>query len=277
MVFPYFETDLGILYHADCRDIISSLDMVDLAITSPPYLNQRDYGFKMNWFKVVPYAISSINADQVLVNLGLVHSNGEVITYWDYLIKIMREKKWKFKGWYVWDQLKGMPVRNIGRLSTSHEFIFHFNRCDCELIKTVKCIAAGKKLNHSTLRNKKGNLQYTNNKNKVINDYRVEDSVLRVSREYRNRTSHPAVFPVELTTKLIEAFPCKTVIDPFIGSGTTAISCERIGIKWIGIEKSEKYCEIAAKRIEKESKQKKLFPIIRIEKSKLEQKELAFQ
>ena len=49
------------------------------------------------------------------------------------------------------------------------------------------------------------------------------------------------------------------VLDPFIGSGTTAIACEALGRKWIGIEISEKYCEIAAKRIEAEYKQRKLF------------------
>ena len=38
--------------------------------------------------------------------------------------------------------------------------------------------------------------------------------------------------------------------DPFLGSGTTVIACERLKIKWIGIEIEEKYCEIAAKRIE---------------------------
>jgi len=50
-----------------------------------------------------------------------------------------------------------------------------------------------------------------------------------------------------------------TVLDPCIGSGTTAHVCERLNRHWIGIEISEEYCEIAAKRIENESKQLKLF------------------
>jgi len=49
------------------------------------------------------------------------------------------------------------------------------------------------------------------------------------------------------------------IIDPYIGSGTTAVACERLGRKWIGIEISEKYCEIAARRIDSEAKQGKLF------------------
>ena len=50
-----------------------------------------------------------------------------------------------------------------------------------------------------------------------------------------------------------------TVLDPFIGSGTTAVACERLKRKWIGIEIEEKYCAIAVKRIEAERKQLKLF------------------
>ena len=49
------------------------------------------------------------------------------------------------------------------------------------------------------------------------------------------------------------------LLDPFLGSGTTAIACERLNRKWVGMEISEEYCEIAAKRIEQEIKQLKLF------------------
>jgi DNA modification methylase len=49
------------------------------------------------------------------------------------------------------------------------------------------------------------------------------------------------------------------ILDPFLGSGTTAVACERLGRKWIGIEISEQYCELAAKRIEAEAAQLKLF------------------
>ena len=58
---------------------------------------------------------------------------------------------------------------------------------------------------------------------------------------------------IELNKKI------SSVLDPFIGSGTTAIACEQLNKKWIGIEIEEKYCEIAAKRIENERKQLKLF------------------
>lgn len=46
--------------------------------------------------------------------------------------------------------------------------------------------------------------------------------------------------------------------DPFFGSGTTGVACERLGRKWIGIEISKEYCDIAVKRIEQERNQLKL-------------------
>jgi len=70
---------------------------------------------------------------------------------------------------------------------------------------------------------------------------------------------HPTEKPVGIMTQLIHANICESVLDPFIGSGTTAIACERLNRRWIGIEIEEKYCEIAKKRIEQERKQLKLF------------------
>ena len=71
---------------------------------------------------------------------------------------------------------------------------------------------------------------------------------------------HPAEKPISLMVWCIELSKSTgKIVDPFIGSGTTAIACERLNRRWIGIEIEEKYCEIAAKRIEKENQQLKLF------------------
>jgi DNA modification methylase len=69
---------------------------------------------------------------------------------------------------------------------------------------------------------------------------------------------HPTQKPVAVF-KWCLGFYDGSVIDPFFGVGTTALACERLKRRWIGIEIEEKYCEIAAKRIELERKQLKLF------------------
>lgn len=60
---------------------------------------------------------------------------------------------------------------------------------------------------------------------------------------------HPAPFPVELASRCIQAVGDGPVLDPFMGSGTTAIAAELLGIEWIGFEKSKVYCEMAAARL----------------------------
>lgn len=77
------------------------------------------------------------------------------------------------------------------------------------------------------------------------------------------KTKHPTQKPTLVFIWCIEQADRHSlneiILDPYIGSGTTAIACERLKRRWIGIEISEEYCEIAAKRIENETRQLKLF------------------
>ncbi|MGQ9706379.1 MAG: DNA-methyltransferase [bacterium] len=67
------------------------------------------------------------------------------------------------------------------------------------------------------------------------------------------KCGHPSQKPIELIDKLIlcSTQPGDLVLDPFIGSGTTAVSAQNFGRKWLGIEINEKYVKIAEKRLEK--------------------------
>ncbi len=60
---------------------------------------------------------------------------------------------------------------------------------------------------------------------------------------------HPAPFPVELAERCISSTSAKIVLDPFIGSGTTAIAAEAVKRDWIGIDVSSDYCKLANERI----------------------------
>jgi site-specific DNA-methyltransferase (adenine-specific) len=63
---------------------------------------------------------------------------------------------------------------------------------------------------------------------------------------------HPTQKPTRLMKWCIGHLPtnCETILDPFMGSGTTGVACERLGRKFIGIEKERRYFDIACKRIE---------------------------
>lgn len=60
---------------------------------------------------------------------------------------------------------------------------------------------------------------------------------------------HPAPYPLELAERCITATEAGIVLDPFMGSGTTAIACKKHGRRYIGIEIASRYCELAEKRI----------------------------
>lgn len=74
------------------------------------------------------------------------------------------------------------------------------------------------------------------------------------------KREHPTQKPVELMEWCLGFFPhAQTILDPFMGSGTTGVSCVDLGRKFIGIEIDERYFDIACKRIEKAQLQRDLF------------------
>ena len=79
--------------------------------------------------------------------------------------------------------------------------------------------------------------------------------------EIPEKNGHPCPKPINTWSVLVErgANIGGIVFDPFMGSGTTAVACERLGRKWFGCELEPKYVEIANKRIEAERAQLKLF------------------
>jgi len=75
-----------------------------------------------------------------------------------------------------------------------------------------------------------------------------QGDVWKIPQEGNN--PHPAPFPVELAQRCIESTHAQIVLDPFIGSGTTAIAAESARREWVGMDISEDYCKVARERIQ---------------------------
>ena len=75
---------------------------------------------------------------------------------------------------------------------------------------------------------------------------------------FATKSGHPYEKPVELMRVLLRGIEGDLVLDPFMGSGTTGVACMNLGRKFIGIEISEKYFEIACRRIEDAQRQSRL-------------------
>ena len=235
---PYYETELGKLYHGDCLEIMPGLEPVDLVLTDPPYegliggfkfkdkgvVKMKNQSFSVgdvwsadpNWYSVLPKTKGIIRfTTHSGMESCLKHQPGKLI-----LIG-------------VWHK----PNTSPGAPSTPHY--------SCEFF-------IGTYLETGLL--------WRNLKDFIIETQDFGGCISRGER-IRNKdgsNAHPTQKPVNVIRPLIMN-GANIIIDPFLGSGTTAIACERLKRKWIGIEIEEKYCEIAAKRIEQERKQLKLF------------------
>lgn len=80
--------------------------------------------------------------------------------------------------------------------------------------------------------------------------------VWEFTQEMNNK--HPAAFPVKLIDRMVSSTNSKIILDPFMGSGTTAISALNFNRNYIGIEISPEYCKMAQERVEHHSAQTKL-------------------
>ena len=233
----------------------------DLCFTSPPYGQQRDYTAEgkakvSDWDGLMRGVFANLpmgDAGQVLVNLGMIHRDGEWIPYWDGWISWMREQGYRRFGWYVWDQGSGLPGDWNGRFAPSHEFIWHFNRTSIEPEKFISKKPENVKARNkggSTMRGKDGKCVELTSPESSAQPNKIPDSVVRINRMHGGHgIDHPAIFPVELPAFAMQAWP-GVAYDPFLGSGTTLIAAEQLGRKCYGMEISPQYCDVIVKRWE---------------------------
>ena len=84
---------------------------------------------------------------------------------------------------------------------------------------------------------------------KLVPKANAHGDIWEFSQEMKNE--HPAAYPVALIDRIISSTSAKIVLDPFMGSGTTAIAAKQNGRDFIGIELSSEYCLMAEERIKK--------------------------
>ena len=83
--------------------------------------------------------------------------------------------------------------------------------------------------------------------------------VPQVKNTTSEKTDHPCQIPVALVERIIAFVGEPSILDPFMGSGTTGVACANLGLPFVGIEKDEGYFDIACRRIEEAYRQPRLF------------------
>ena len=182
-------------------------------------------------------------------------------------------------GWYlrqeiIWSKPNPMPEAVKDRCTKSHESLFLLSKnqkyyYDADAIKEKSNYKVTKTGNRPMedwaigpmARGKEGfNHQFADpDREWGKNNNANKRSVWTINTEPYPE-AHFATFPLKLIEPCIRAGTKKgdTVLDPFMGSGTTGYLCEMLDRKWIGIELNQKYCDLAKKRINQEALKPKL-------------------
>jgi DNA modification methylase len=224
VISPYYETKLGKLYHCDCLEIMPDLEPVTLALVDPPYGIGASTA---NFFR---------NGSQTGKSLAPSGAN--------------------YKH-YDWDnEPPSQEYFNLLFDISANQIIFGGNYF-INFLKATSCFLVWDKDN--------GNNSYADCEI-AWTSFKTATRLIKwrwhgFLKEAPETRYHPTQKPVGLFAWIIDKYskPNDTILDTHLGSGTTAIACERLNRRWIGIEREEEYCEIAAKRINNETMQLKLF------------------
>jgi DNA modification methylase len=223
---------------------------LDFCFTSPPYADQREYNGEKELS--TQFLATFIRASKHLcqffaINLGMSRKNGEINQYWDDYISEAKNCELKFISWNIWDRSgEGGSIGNMtAPFPINHEWIFIFANESPDLNRTIENKHGGK-VAGATIR--ASNNSFSKRVAKVHECGKL-GTVLKCGVQ-RGKNEHPAMFPVELPEEYIMActdFGDK-VYEPFGGSGTTMIACEKLGRINFTMELDPKYCDVIIKR-----------------------------
>ena len=200
---PYYEHAGITIYHGDCREVLPSLEPMDLVLTDPPYGVRFKYteAYEDTFEGYTEFAMDVFRAARAKAPVMLITTG--------------MKNLWLYPpaDWVLCWAKPG---------STRRSALGGFNEWEPVLVY---------------------------GKPRIYNDFKYLPDCVNHSDQ---SGEHPCPKPLELYKWLLNSCPGESVLDPFIGSGTTLRAAKDLGRRAIGIEIEEKYCEIAAKRLSQE-------------------------
>lgn len=273
MIEPYYQTDLGVLFHGDCLEIMPCLEPVDLVVTSPPYDNLRTYGGHEFNFEPIARGLEGIVVPGGIivwvVNDSVVNGS-ESLSAFKQVLYFVEKLHFNLHDTMIY-QKNGPAYPSQLRYYQIFEYMFilsngvpkTFNPLKDRLNKWY-----GEKWSKKRSRRQKtGELKDSTWNASEGGRYGIRFNIWKYqtgagySAQDKIAFEHPAIFPEGLARDHILSWSNENdlILDNMCGSGTVLNEAEKLNRRWIGIEIEEKYCEIAARRIENERKQLKLF------------------
>ncbi|MBR1729466.1 MAG: hypothetical protein IJ728_08085 [Selenomonadaceae bacterium] len=236
------DTCIDKIIHGDCLEVMRKMPdhCIDIIITSPPYnlFNSTGNGLHRNT-KVGKWKNAAIKNGYAEYDDNMPYDEyiswqRECVTEMCRIITddgaIFYNNKNRVQAGLLQDRgeiLKGFPLRQI--ITWKRSGAINFN--PGYFLPTTEQIYL---ICNKNFKLAKGANKYTD--------------VWEIKQKMKN--PHPAPFPEELTDRIVSSTTGKIILDPFGGSGTTAVSCKKFDRNFILIEKSMRYCELAKNRIE---------------------------
>ena len=266
--------ETGKIINGDCVNVMKTLPegSIDLIVTSPPYnanikydeyddgLSMEEYwDFTINWLSEAFRVLKDDGrvAINVPIEMNVQERGGRILFNAEFWMK-MKEVGFQFFGMVDLTEDSPHRVRQTAWgswMSASSPYIYNPKECVILAYKKSK-----KKLN-------KGESQWEGSHTKItLEDGTLKDKVIYDDddkKEFMNlvfgrweyfadtKSLTKATFSMDIPSKAIKILSYKNdiVLDPFMGSGTTAVSAELLGRRWLGIEYSSNYVDIATNRI----------------------------
>jgi len=244
---------------------------VDLIVTSPPYADQRKTTYGgiapdkyVNWFLPISSQLRRVLKPEgtFILNIKEKVVDGERSTYVMELILGMRKQGWLWTEEFIWHKKNSYPGKWPNRFRDSWERLLQFNKqrefkmFQDEVMVPMGDWANARLKNLSATDKIRDNSKVGSGFGKNISNWMgrtmaYPNNVLHLATECNNK-NHSAAFPEELPEWFIKLFtqPGDTVLDPFMGSGTTIFVANRMGRNSVGIEIVAEYYESVTTKLE---------------------------
>ena len=244
----YFQMNEITVYNDDILKTKAIVNgSVDLIVTSPPYnvgVKYKSYDDKMSYKDYLSFTEEWLSRcyewvrddGRFCLNIPLDKNKGGQQSVCADITTIAKRIGWKYHSTIIWNE------QNISRrtawgswLSASAPYVIAPVEVIVILYKKRWKKESGSKISDI---NKRQFQEWTN-------------GVWNFSGESKRKVGHPSPFPIELPKRCIRLFTFvgDTILDPFLGSGTTLIACLQTNRKGIGIEIDQGYCQIAKRRV----------------------------
>ena len=260
------------IYNGDCLTRLKNLppESVNLIVTSPPYADNRKGVYRgvpidryIEWFLPISHELYKVLRPDgsFVLNIKERTVNGERATYVIELILEMKRQGWLWTEEYIWHKKNCYPGKWPNRFRDAWERCLHFTKQkQFRMFQDDVMVPMGdwrkKRLGRLSEADMgrdiaKNNSGFGKNvSNWVGRDMAYPTNVIHMATECSN-VNHSAAFPITLPAWFMKLFSGKgdVVLDPFMGSGSTAIAALELGRHYVGIEIEPRYYKEALSRI----------------------------